>query len=44
MIGAGQRAPDVTVWRTTKERVTTGQLAQEGPYILLFYIFDWTGT
>ena len=44
MIAAGERAPDVTVWRTTKERVTTEQLAREGPYILLFYIFDWTST
>ena len=44
MISAGERVPDVTVWRTTKERVTTGQLAGEGPYILLFYLFDWTST
>lgn len=44
MIGAGERAPDVTVWRSTKESVTTGQLAAEGPYLLLFYILDWTST
>ena len=44
MIALGERAPDVTVWRTTRERVTTGRLALEGPYILLFYVFDWTAT
>ena len=44
MIGAGEPVPDVTVWRSAKERVTTRQLAAEGPYLLLFYILDWTST
>lgn len=44
MIGAGERVPDVTVWRSTKERVTTRQLAEEGAYLLLFYVLDWTST
>lgn len=44
MIGAGEPVPDVTVWRSAKERVTTRQLAAEGPYLLLFYVLDWTST
>ena len=44
MIDAGEPVPDATVWRSTKERVTTQQLAAEGPYLLLFYILDWTST
>jgi peroxiredoxin len=44
VIGAGERAPDVTVWRSAEERVTTAKLCAEGPFLLLFYVLDWTST
>ena len=44
MIGPGEAVPDAGVWITTRRKVTTSQLAGEGPYFLLFYFADWTGT
>lgn len=44
MIGVGEPVPDATVWLDTGKQTSTGALAREGPYLLLFYLFDWTGT
>jgi hypothetical protein len=44
VIAVGQRVPDVEVWLAPRERLTTGELAREGPYLLLFYLFDWSST
>ena len=44
MISVGERPPDATVWRSTRERVELSRLAAEGPYLLLFYLFDWSST
>lgn len=44
MIGIGESIPDAEVWVTTRKRVTIAELAQKGPYLLLFYFADWTGT
>jgi hypothetical protein len=41
----GDRAPvEATVWRPPADAVTIGDLLAEGPILLLFYLFDWTGT
>jgi hypothetical protein len=42
--GVGEPVPDVDVWLTADERITTRGLLERGPYLLLFYLFDWTGT
>ena len=45
MLAAGDRAPlEATVWRESAEAVTIGELVAESPILLLFYLFDWTGT
>jgi peroxiredoxin len=44
VIGAGDTVPDAGVWITTRTKVTTSRLAEKGPYFLLFYFADWTGT
>jgi peroxiredoxin len=44
MIGAGDPIPDVRVWRSTAESLTLRELAAESPYLLLSYLFDWSGT
>jgi peroxiredoxin len=44
VIGIGEPVPDATVWLDTGKQTTTGTLAREGSYLLLFYLFDWTGT
>jgi hypothetical protein len=45
VLEAGQPAPlESTVWRQPAEGVTIGELVADGPILLLFYLFDWTGT
>ena len=44
MLEAGERIPDVRVWRGPREPVALRQLAAEKPLLLLFYLFDWSST
>ena len=44
MLMVGDRVPHVTVWLTTNEIVSLDELAAEGPFLLLFYLFDWSST
>jgi hypothetical protein len=41
----GEPAPlGATVYRPPVEAVTLGDLVADGPILLLFYLWDWTGT
>ena len=45
MLGVGDTAPlEARVWPPSAEAVTLADLLDEGPILLLFYLFDWTGT
>jgi hypothetical protein len=44
VIGRGEPVPDVTIWIDRDSEVATRELAGSGPFLLLFYLFDWTGT
>lgn len=44
MIGPGARVPDATVWRTSREPVSLRALAEDGPFLLVFYLYDWSST
>jgi hypothetical protein len=45
VLAIGDRAPlEATVFRPPAEAVTLGDLLADGPVLLLFYLFDWTGT
>jgi hypothetical protein len=44
VIGAGAKAPDARIWVTPNEDARLGELAEGGPYLLLFYLFDWSST
>lgn len=45
MLAIGDRAPlEAAVWRPPADAVTIGDLLAGGPILLLFYLFDWTGT
>ena len=45
MLAIGDRAPlEATVWRPPADAVTLGDLVAESPILLLFYLWDWTGT
>jgi peroxiredoxin len=44
MIEVGKQAPDARVWVTPHDQVHLGELAADAPYLLLFYLFDWSST
>ncbi len=45
MIEAGEPVPDVEVWIAPGERVRVRELAPPAvPFLLLFYVFDWSST
>jgi peroxiredoxin len=44
MISPGDPVSDARLWRSTFETVTLRELAVEGPFLLLFYLFDWSST
>jgi hypothetical protein len=44
VLAPGDPCPDVVVWRAPREGVSTRALGGGGATLLLFYLFDWTGT
>jgi len=45
MLAVGDTIPlDAAVWLGPNERVTMREVVRERPVLLLFYLFDWTGT
>ncbi|HEU4449858.1 MAG TPA: hypothetical protein VFR63_07760 [Gaiellaceae bacterium] len=44
MIAPGEPVPDARVWSSTRESVRLPELAAEGAFLLLFYLFDWSST
>ena len=42
MLQAGDHIPHVTVWTGTRKPVTLQKLAEKGPLLLFFYLFDWS--
>jgi peroxiredoxin len=44
LLGPGDPCPDLTVWRAPREAVSLHDLGGGGATLLLFYLFDWTGT
>jgi hypothetical protein len=45
MLKAGEHVRlEATVWTAPNERRTIGEIAAEGPILLLFYLFDWSST
>jgi peroxiredoxin len=45
MIEAGRPVPDVTVWvEPGGRRARLPELGAGGPFLLLFYVWDWTPT
>ena len=44
MLQPGDRVPDVTVFDNDVRAVRLAEFAAEGPLLLAFYLYDWTGT
>jgi hypothetical protein len=44
MLGPGDRIPDAQVWLAPRESLSLHELVEEGAVLVLFYLFDWSGT
>ncbi|HZO33797.1 MAG TPA: hypothetical protein VFB17_01850 [Gaiellaceae bacterium] len=44
MLAAGDSLPEATVFLGPNEPVVTTELVEDGPKLLLFYLFDWSST
>ena len=44
MIANGEPVPAACVWLTPRDVVELHELAEGTPYVLLFYLFDWSST
>ena len=44
MLAVGDRVPHATVWLSPAEAVSLDELPADGPFLLLFYLFDWSST
>jgi hypothetical protein len=44
VLQAGDRIPKATVFLGPNEPVTTAELLEDGPKLLVFYLFDWSST
>jgi hypothetical protein len=44
MISLGETVPAARVWLTPRDEVEVHDLAEGSPYLLLFYLFDWSST
>jgi hypothetical protein len=44
VLQVGDRVPNATVHLGPGEPVTMEELVEDGPKLLLFYLFDWSST
>jgi hypothetical protein len=44
VLAVGDRIPNARVWLGPREELTLEDLVDEGPVLLFFYLFDWSGT
>lgn len=44
MLGVGDRVPAATVFLGPNEPLTLAELVEDGPKLLVFYLFDWSAT
>ncbi|HEV2590838.1 MAG TPA: hypothetical protein VGU02_02995 [Gaiellaceae bacterium] len=44
MLGVGDKLPNATVFLGPNEPVPLLDLVEDGPKLLVFYLFDWSST
>jgi hypothetical protein len=44
VLNVGDRVPNATVFLGPGEPVTMPDLVEDGPKLLVFYLFDWSAT
>jgi hypothetical protein len=44
VLEVGDRIPNAQVWLAPRESLSFDELIEEQPVLVLFYLFDWSGT
>jgi peroxiredoxin len=44
VLAVGDQIPDAQVWLAPREPISLRELVEEGPVLIVFYLFDWSGT
>jgi hypothetical protein len=44
LLDVGDPIPEAQVWLAPREGLSLRDLVEEGPILVLFYLFDWSGT
>jgi hypothetical protein len=44
VLQAGERIPDASVYLGPNQPMTLAELIEDGPKLLVFYLFDWSST
>jgi peroxiredoxin len=44
VLAVGDSIPKARVWLAPRDELTLEDLVEEGPVLLFFYLFDWSGT
>jgi hypothetical protein len=44
VLQVGDTIPDAKVWLGPSQPLTTRELVEDGPKLLVFYLFDWSST
>jgi len=44
VLGVGDSIPETKIWLAPREALSLRDLVEEGPILVLFYLFDWSGT
>jgi hypothetical protein len=44
MLGVGEKLPEATVFLGPNEPLSLNELVEDGPKLLVFYLFDWSST
>jgi peroxiredoxin len=44
VLAVGDAIPDAKLWLAPRESISLRELVEEGPVLVLFYLFDWSGT
>jgi peroxiredoxin len=44
MLSVGDQVPDASVWLSSREQARVSEIAEDGPILLFFYLFDWSST
>jgi hypothetical protein len=44
VLQAGERIPDASVYLGPNQPMTLAELLEDGPKLLVFYLFDWSST